>query len=51
MAAVIQLSQTSFWAKCKKQPSVRQPKDASQNREYFMPDEVEHMVAVVLVQA
>ena len=44
MAAVIQLPQTSFWAKRKKQPPVRQPNDASRSHEYLTPDEVEHMI-------
>ena len=45
MAAVIELRQTSFWAKRKKQPPVRQPNDASRSREYLTADEVERMIA------
>src|SRR5947209_4834619 len=44
MAAVIQLPQTSKWAKRNNQPPVRQPNQASRNREYLTPDEVERMI-------
>jgi integrase len=44
MAAVIQLPQTSKWAKRKNQPPTRQPNQASRTREYLTPDEVERMV-------
>jgi hypothetical protein len=40
MAAVIQLAQSPFWAKRKRKPPIRQPNEASRNREYLMPDEV-----------
>jgi hypothetical protein len=43
MGAVIQLAQSPFWAKRKKQLQVRQPNDASRSHEYLTPDEVEHM--------
>jgi hypothetical protein len=46
MAAVIELPQSPFWAKRKKQPPVRQPNDASRSREYLTPNEVERMIAV-----
>jgi hypothetical protein len=45
MSAVIELPRTSFWAKRKKQPPVRQPNDASRSREYLMADEVKPMIA------
>jgi len=45
MAAVIELLQSPFWAKRKKQPPVRQPNEASRSREYLTPDEVERMIA------
>jgi integrase len=44
MAAVIQLPQTSKWAKRGKQPPIRQPNQASRTREYLTPDEVEQMI-------
>jgi integrase len=44
MAAVIQLPQTSKWAKRENQPPVRQPNQASRTREYLTPGEVERMV-------
>lgn len=44
MAAVIQLRQTSKWAKRDNQPPVRKPNQTSRTREYLTPDEVERMV-------
>ena len=44
MAAMIQLSQTSKWAKRENQPPIRQPNQASRTREYLTPDEVERMI-------
>jgi integrase len=44
MAAVIQLRQTSKWAKREHQPPIRQPNQASRTREYLTPDEVERVI-------
>jgi integrase len=44
MAAVIQLPQSSFWAKRKKTAPMHQPNDASRSHEYLMADEVERMI-------
>jgi integrase len=44
MAAVIQLPQTSKWAKRGNLPPTRQPNQASRTREYLTPDEVERMI-------
>jgi integrase len=44
MAALIQLPQTSKWAKRENQPPIRQPNQASRTREYLTPDEVERMI-------
>jgi hypothetical protein len=51
MAAVIQLLQTSFWAKRKKQPPVRQLNDAYRSREYFTLDEAKRMITAALLHA
>jgi hypothetical protein len=42
---VIQLPQSSFWAKRKRKRPIRQTNDASRSREYLTPDEVERMIA------
>src|SRR5215469_17431768 len=44
MAAVIELPQTSKWAKREDQPPLRQPNQASRTREYLTSDEVERMI-------
>src|SRR5215469_10003735 len=44
MAAVIELPQTSKWAKRENLPPLRQPNQASRTREYLTPDEVERMI-------
>jgi integrase len=44
MAAVIELPQSSFWAKRENQPPTRQRNDASRTREYLTPDEVERRI-------
>jgi integrase len=44
MAAVVQLAQTSKWAKRDNLPPVRQPNKASRTREFLTPDEVERMI-------
>ena len=44
MAAVVPISQRSFWARSKKQPPVRQPNAASRKREYLFPDEIERLI-------
>jgi hypothetical protein len=44
IAAVIQLPQSPFSAKRKKQPPIRQPNDASRSRECQIADQVERMI-------
>ena len=44
MAAIIQLPQTSKWAKQQNLPPIRQRNQASRTREYLTPDEVERMI-------
>jgi integrase len=43
MAAVMQLLQTSKWAKRESLPPIRQRNQASRTREYLTPDEVERL--------
>jgi integrase len=45
MAAVIELPQSPFWAKRKKQPRVRQPNDASRSRQSLIADKVKRIIA------
>jgi hypothetical protein len=47
MGAVIQLPQSSFWAKRENQPPTRQRNDARRTREYLTPDEVERIIVAV----
>ena len=44
MAAIIQLPQTSKWAKRENLPPTRQPNEASRTREYLTPVEVERTI-------
>ena len=48
---MIQLPQSPFWAKRKKQPPVSQPNNSSRSHEYLTLGEVERMTIAALVHA